>query len=336
LVKLDIVFHGASGVLGGRRLDGAALSLKLLIDTDASVSKCRKRVRSLPVDASAWCFPYGAIAKRGLLSMECACTLMQRSEDIGEGAEAVHILTWLSCAIMGLGDPHPMRLVVNIPAFRVDAYVDDSLVRTLPMAVGMRRFRTPRGHFEVTSIEWNPWWIPPDSPWAAKEKKTPPGPANPMGRVKINFQPLYFLHGTPARQSIGSASSHGCIRMLNEDAIALARLVHQFGTPALTPEDLDRLASDTTRTWLVELTSPVPIEIRYDLAEIRDGRVIVYRDVYELAMRPLRADVYARLAEHGIDTTLVDSARVRALVRGVPRAGKSIALDSLVRTGVLP
>ena len=248
----------------------------------------------------------------------------------------MHILTWLSCAIVGLGGPQPLHLVVNIPAFRVDAYVDDSLVRTLPVAVGMRRFRTPRGHYEVTSIEWNPWWIPPDSPWAAKEKKTPPGPTNPMGRVKINFQPLYYLHGSPSRQSIGSAASHGCIRMLNEDAIALARLVHRFGTPTLTADDLDRLASDTTRTRLVELNVPVPIEVRYDLAELRDRRVIVYRDVYELATRPLRSEVYALLAERGIDTMLVDSARVRGLVRGVPRAGKSIALDSLMRTDVWP
>jgi murein L,D-transpeptidase YcbB/YkuD len=248
----------------------------------------------------------------------------------------VHILTWLSCAIVGLGGPQPMRLVVNIPAFRVDAYVGDSLVRTLPVAVGMRRFQTPRGRFEVTSIEWNPWWIPPNSPWAAKEKKTPPGPANPMGRVKINFQPLYFLHGSPARSSIGSAASHGCIRMLNEDAIALARLVHEFGTPALTPDDIERLSKDTTRTRLVELASPVPIEIRYDLAELRDRRVIVYRDLYGLATRGLNDEVYALLAERGIDTSLVDSARVRGLIRTVPRAGKSIALDSLMRSAVWP
>jgi len=248
----------------------------------------------------------------------------------------VHILTWLTCAIVGLGGPQPMRLVVNIPAFRVDAYVGDALVRTWPVAIGMRRFQTPRGKFEVTSVEWNPWWIPPNSPWAAREKKTPPGPANPMGRVKTNFQPLYFLHGTPARQSIGSAASHGCIRMLNEDAIALARLVHQFGTPALTSNDVDRLSSDTIRTRLVELELPVPIEIRYDLAELRDGRVIVYRDVYELATRPLHDEVYALLAARGLDTTLVDSARVRRLISAVPRAGKSIVLDSLMRSGVWP
>jgi murein L,D-transpeptidase YcbB/YkuD len=234
--------------------------------------------------------------------------------------------TW---AIAGLLGPQPMRLVVNIPAYRVDAYVDDSLARTMPIAVGMRGFRTPRGRFDVTSVEWNPWWIPPPRPWASKEKVTAPGPTNPMGRVKINFEPLYFLHGTPARQSIRSAASHGCIRMLNEDAIELARLVHRFGTPALTTDEVERLATDTT-TRLVYLDSPVPIEVRYDLAEVRDGLVFVYRDVYGLATRPLRDEVYVALAERGIDTTRVDSSRVRSLVRRVAPRGSSVTIESIM------
>ena len=232
-------------------------------------------------------------------------------------------------AIAGLLGPQPMRIVVNIPAFRVDAYVDDSLARTMPTAVGMRGFRTPRGRFEITSVEWNPWWIPPPNPWARKEKVTPPGPTNPMGRVKINFEPLYFLHGSPARQSIGSAASHGCIRMLNEDAIELARMVHRFGTPIMTPDEVEQLATSTT-TRLIRLESPVPIEIRYDLAEIRDGRVTVYRDVYGLATRSLRDEVYVALAEHGIDTMRVDPSRVRSLVRRVAPSGSSVAIDSIM------
>jgi murein L,D-transpeptidase YcbB/YkuD len=232
-------------------------------------------------------------------------------------------------AVASLIGPQPMRIVVNIPAYRVDAYIDDSLVRSMPIAVGMRGFRTPRGRFEITSIEWNPWWIPPHSRWAAKEKVTAPGPTNPMGRVKINFEPLYFLHGTPARKSIRSAASHGCIRMLNEDAIELARLVHRFGTPTMTLDEVEELATDTA-TRSIQLESPVPIEIRYDLAEIRDGRVIVYRDVYALGNRPLRDEVYLTLAEHGIDTTAVDSARVRSLVRRVEPRGNSAPVGSLM------
>lgn len=245
----------------------------------------------------------------------------------------VVVWLWIVAALVG---PQPMRIVVNLPAYRVDAYVGDSLVRTMPIAPGMPRFRTPRGRFQVTSIEWNPWWIPPDSPWAAKEKRTPPGPTNPMGRVKINFEPLYFLHGTPARKSIGSAASHGCIRMFNEDAIALARLVYRFGNPSITQDEIDQMSTDTTQTRLVPLEVPVPLEIRYDLVEIRDARLFVYRDVYELGTRPMRSEVYAALAAGGIDTTQVDTLRVRALLRAIPGAGRSIALDSIVRVDPAP
>ena len=240
-------------------------------------------------------------------------------------------MRWMwACAIAGLAGPQPMRIVVNIPAYRVEAYVGDSLILTMRIAVGMPRFRTPRGNFAITSIEWNPWWIPPPSPWAAKEKPTPPGRNNPMGRVKLNFRPLYFLHGTPFENSIGSAASHGCLRMRNVDAIELARLVHQFGSAQLTAEDLDGFVSDTVTTRLIDLDEPVPLEIRYDLAEVRDGKVSVYPDVYGLATRSLRDELYAVLAARGVDTLQVDSARVRRVIRSVPRSGRSIAMDSIV------
>jgi murein L,D-transpeptidase YcbB/YkuD len=222
-----------------------------------------------------------------------------------------------------------LRLTVNIPAFRLDVLSGDSLVRTIPVAVGMPRFRTPRGSFTITSVEWNPWWIPPKSPWAAKEKKTPPGPDNPMGRVKINFADLYFLHGTPLPKTVGSAASHGCLRLKNEDAIDLARLVHRFGN-AMEDDRIGRYVNDTATRW-VKVDSTIPIDVKYELAEIRDGRVFVYRDVYRLATRPIDEDVLTLLERRGIDLAMVDSARIRDLVRRVGPAGNSAAIDSLMK-----
>ena len=238
----------------------------------------------------------------------------------------------LMCAITGLIGLPQMRMTINIPAYRLDVFVADSLVRSMPIAVGMPNFQTPRGAFEVSSVEWNPWWIPPDRPWAAGERTMRPGPANPMGRVKLNFRPLYFLHGTPLQKSIGSAASHGCVRLANADAIELARLAHRFGSPSLTADDVARLAADTVTTRLLNLDHPIPLEIRYDVVEIRSGRVAVYRDVYRLAGQSLRDAVYAALATHGVDTAWVDSTRVRALVRQVPPTGRTIPLDSLIQT----
>ncbi len=237
------------------------------------------------------------------------------------------LLFW-AFAIAGLLTP-PLRVVVNIPAYRLEAFVGDSMVMTMPVAPGMPRYRTPRGSFAITRIEWNPWWIPPKSPWAAKEKTTPPGPDNPMGRVKLNFGALYFLHGSPFEKSIGTAASHGCIRLRNADAIALARLVHGFGTPALSPDSVDAVATDTsTRAFTLDV--PVSVDVRYDLVEVRAGRVFVYRDIYGLSIRSLHDEITTVLAERGIDTTRVNEARLRAFARTPPSRWRSIALDSLV------
>ena len=226
-------------------------------------------------------------------------------------------------------DPN-LHIVVNLPAYRLDALADDSVIATMGIAVGMARYPTPRGEFEITSIDWNPRWVPPASPWAAKEKPMEPGPTNPMGRVKLNFRPLYFLHGTPAEQSIGSAASHGCIRLHNDDAIALALLVQRFGARRLSESESEAMAREqASRT--VTLDVPVPLSLRYDLVETTADSVHVYPDVYGLAAVGLRAEVYTTLARAGFDTTRLDDARVRQLVTRLPRTGRAAAIETLVR-----
>jgi murein L,D-transpeptidase YcbB/YkuD len=219
--------------------------------------------------------------------------------------------------------------VLNVPAYRLDAF-EDGLRRSFPVAVGMPRYTTPRGHFAVTAVEWNPWWIPPDRPWAAGERPMPPGPNNPMGRVKLHFRPLYFIHGTPADSSIGRAASHGCVRMHNADATALARLVHAHGTPGLMAAELERLAASTAPTRRVELEHPVPLEIRYARAEVRDDTLLVHPDVYGLASRPPRHDVLVALAGAGVDTLRVPAGRVDELLRRARRETAAIPVESLL------
>ncbi len=224
----------------------------------------------------------------------------------------------------------PLRISIEIPAYRLDAYVGDTVVQRSPVAVGMNRFRTPHGEFAVTTIEWNPWWNPPDSPWAAHEKRTPPGPTNPMGRVKINFSPFYFMHGTPDSGSVGRSASHGCVRMRNGDAISLARLVHRYASPYVSDAAVDSMLADAGHTHTIELKDIVPVDVRYDLAELLDERVYLYRDIYRLAARSPRDEVYVALARAGVDTLMVDSVNVRRFVRAPVGATRSIPLDSLL------
>ncbi|MDR0786486.1 MAG: L,D-transpeptidase, partial [Gemmatimonadota bacterium] len=125
-----------------------------------------------------------------------------------------------------------LRIDLNIPALRLIVWDGEERLVEYPVAVGLPEFPTPTGQYTVDHAEWNPWWNPPtDRPWARGEKPTPPGPNNPMGRVKLFFMPLYFIHGTPAGESIGSPASHGCVRMRNADVVELARLLHERAAP---------------------------------------------------------------------------------------------------------
>jgi hypothetical protein len=198
------------------------------------------------------------------------------------------------------------------------------------VAVGMRRYPTPRGEFTVSGVEWNPWWIPPPSPWAAKEKPMPPGGANPMGRVKLDFRELYFLHGTPFPGSIGTAASHGCIRLTNKDALTLARLVAAHGAADVDSTDIARFERPSRRSSRIALDRPIPIVLRYDRVEIRHGSVLIHQDVYGISPSITMDSIGAALFRAGLDSSRADRARVRLLVRRVRHGVARMAVDSLI------
>lgn len=90
----------------------------------------------------------------------------------------------------------------------------DGLLATYRVAVGMSSHPTPTGDFRIMSKAKNPIWNPPDSAWAEGMGPVPPGPENPLGTRWMGLNsPGIGIHGTPAPSSIGTAASHGCIRM---------------------------------------------------------------------------------------------------------------------------
>jgi lipoprotein-anchoring transpeptidase ErfK/SrfK len=86
--------------------------------------------------------------------------------------------------------------------------------RFFAVATGQSRYPTPLGRFNIV-VKWrNPWWYPPDSPWAQGQQPVPPGPDNPLGTRWMGLSaPGVGIHGTPSDGSIGYSVSHGCIRM---------------------------------------------------------------------------------------------------------------------------
>ena len=135
-------------------------------------------------------------------------------------------------------------------------------VKKYNIAVGSKKHPTPMGHFVVRHIVWNPAWHPPDAKWAKGKTAKPPGhPDNPMKVVKIFFQePDYYIHGTDDEESIGSAASHGCIRMAESDAFALARYL-QEAAGAVKPDSWYEAVMNAGRPASVILPRGIPIVI---------------------------------------------------------------------------
>ena len=93
-------------------------------------------------------------------------------------------------------------------------YRNMTFIRRFSVAVGMSAYPTPIGRFRVVSRERHPTWDPPNSPWAAGLGPVPPGPSNPLGTRWIGTSaPGIGIHGTPQPWTVGTAASHGCIRM---------------------------------------------------------------------------------------------------------------------------
>jgi hypothetical protein len=103
--------------------------------------------------------------------------------------------------------------------------------RLFPVATGQTVYPTPLGNFQIV-VKWrNPWWYPPNSPWAQGEQPIPPGPSNPLGTRWMGISaPGVGIHGTNNDASIGYSVSHGCIRMHVSDAEWLFNHV-EIGTP---------------------------------------------------------------------------------------------------------
>jgi lipoprotein-anchoring transpeptidase ErfK/SrfK len=121
-------------------------------------------------------------------------------------------------------------IIIERSAFRLTLWRAGKR-RTFGIAVGQSAYPTPSGTFSIVSKQVNPTWFPPDSPWAAGLGPVPPGVDNPLGtRWMGTSAPAIGIHGTPVSGSIGTAASHGCIRMYIGDAEYLFDQI-DVGTP---------------------------------------------------------------------------------------------------------
>jgi murein L,D-transpeptidase YcbB/YkuD len=227
----------------------------------------------------------------------------------------------------------PLRLVLNVPAHRLYVFEDGRNTRVYKVSVGLPGHQTPAGTYKVSQAIWNPWWHPPASPWAAGRKPEPPGPNNPMGRVKLNFAPLLYIHGTNDRVALGDPASHGCVRLMNDDLIEFTRLVQKYSTPGIDDDVLDRLASSPEETREFNFKLSIPFEVVYNVADVQNNFLYVYPDVYnKIKPSEYHAQVRDVLAEHGVEMSDVDRRRLDGLLKKGRDRRVSISLDELTAT----
>jgi lipoprotein-anchoring transpeptidase ErfK/SrfK len=156
-----------------------------------------------------------------------------------------------------------LRIEVVLSTREAHVYVDGERVATHDVAVGQEGHETPTGEWSIHRVDWNPDWTPPDSEWAEdSDHKEPGDPDNPMGRARLVFEPPYSIHGTEALESLGTAASHGSIRVANDVVIELGAMVMEYGGADRDRAWLEGVLDDPTTMREVPIPDPVPIVIR--------------------------------------------------------------------------
>jgi len=178
--------------------------------------------------------------------------------------------------------PQDTRIVVNIPAFRMDLFRDGTLVKSYKIGIGYPEFPLPRGFRKAEMIIFNPTWTQPNESWASNpgEVVAAGAPGNPLGPIKIPIGGANLIHGGKPLAKIGNFASHGCVGMTNGQVKDFARVLADATNTQLRPQTMLSYLRRPSRTQAVKLAQVVPVELRYETIVAEDGKLHIYRDVY--------------------------------------------------------
>jgi lipoprotein-anchoring transpeptidase ErfK/SrfK len=123
-----------------------------------------------------------------------------------------------------LEDKYSVVLIADRASFKLRYYERLRLAREYTVAVGALGFDTPAGLYHIQNKAVDPAWSVPESDWAGELAGTvvPGGvPENPLKARWLGIYDGAGIHGTDQTYSLGTAASHGCIRMAIPDVIEL-------------------------------------------------------------------------------------------------------------------
>jgi lipoprotein-anchoring transpeptidase ErfK/SrfK len=239
--------------------------------------------------------------------------------------------------------PKDTRVVVNIPAYRMDVFREGSLVKSYKIGIGYPDFPLPTGLRKAQTIIFNPTWTPPDEPWVAKMKGVAAGEKvaagsklNPLGPIKIPIGLPSLIHGGKSTAKLGTFASHGCVGLTTPQVQDFSKLLAQVGGAELSDKQLQTYARDKTKTETVKLGQPVPVELRYETIVVIDGKLHIYRDVYDHDTNT-EANLRAVLAANGIQfESLSQDEQVQILDALNAMAGRATTSDAKPKAAASP
>lgn len=127
--------------------------------------------------------------------------------------------------------PAVINVKIDTKTNMLGVFDADKLAAAYPVTIGSAKTASPIGDWKVQRIEKMPRfrWDPEMLNHGIRSGNfhvLPPGPNSPVGVIWIALNKKGIgLHGTNEPETIGHASSHGCVRLTNWDAVRLAQKI---------------------------------------------------------------------------------------------------------------
>jgi L,D-transpeptidase ErfK/SrfK len=227
-------------------------------------------------------------------------------------------------------DAPPRGIVVNIPERGFYVFSTGQPVQFFPIAVGEPgRFETPTGNYSIREKVVDPEWVAPEWAGLGEENVIPAGPDNPLGDRWIGLSASGLgMHSTNNPSSIGSATSHGCMRMYPEVARRVFELV-QTGWPVTIEYQTSRVTMEKDGIYLSCFDDPYSRGHQERQLEENFRRLDLLGFAGLLDLKKLRAE------NRGIATKVVDlEAKVAVGPQAFPaaRVGQKVYLEAATLT----
>ena len=128
---------------------------------------------------------------------------------------------------------YPTYLTVDRSSFQLHFFEGLELSKSYTVAIGAAGFDTPAGVYNIQNKAVDPAWNVPNSDWAGDLAGTVVPGGSPENPLKARWMGIFDgagIHGTDDVASLGTAASHGCVRMSVPDVVDLYDQV-DVGTP---------------------------------------------------------------------------------------------------------